>query len=706
MFVMISINDSHIKEAEQLLIRGQEFDEERLIFINSTNTLDLIAVPGSGKTTALLAKLICLSRQMPFEDGSGILILSHTNNAIEEIEKKLKKLCPNLFEYPNFIGTVQSFVNKFLANKGCFEKYGTYININDDDLLRSEALKFYYSLTWSKKNEQQKLKNKLLGLVNAGQNVHIKTGCDNILDFLIRFEFNIVERKLIYKNRTITKYEGANQSYYLELENWKEGLFRLGLLNYKDSFNLGQWYLTNNPQIKKIIQKRFKTVFIDEMQDLEDYQIKILDDIFHGKDSESVIQRIGDKNQSIYNSVKEKCDWITREEQEPKKYTDLKLQNSLRLSPLNGKLVDCFVLERPQEYRVEGKFEIQGGCISPHLIIFNNEEDKKNIGVKLKAVFTEIIKEYNLHEVEKKHQNGFHIISWSTTWNSEKNDVTKLRLKDLFPEYSKETKLKKEDFDCLKKYLFHFDREKKTLESIRKSILNALIRILRIEEIYLDTDNKKYFKKSSLIEFIKLQGNEFYNQFNYELFNWCFDLFTKENYMEVFESIKKFVQSEKFIALNWNNEEDFIPKKINKSHDFINNDFDFSILNKNENNSESEYSNIDVKLSSVHSVKGQTHCATMYIESSYYNYESEKLSVKIKGTKKTPEKLLSNPLYFEKHEYRKNNDTRAKEALKMMYVGFSRPTHLLCFATLKDNVFENIDRFREAGWKVVTKLID
>lgn len=27
---------------------------------------------------------------MPFEDGSGILVLAHTNNAVDEIEKKLK----------------------------------------------------------------------------------------------------------------------------------------------------------------------------------------------------------------------------------------------------------------------------------------------------------------------------------------------------------------------------------------------------------------------------------------------------------------------------------------------------------------------------------------------------------------------------------------------------------------------------------------
>ncbi len=37
----------------------------------------------------------------------------------------------------------------------------------------------------------------------------------------------------------------------------------------------------------------------------------------------------------------------------------------------------------------------------------------------------------------------------------------------------------------------------------------------------------------------------------------------------------------------------------------------------------------------------------------------------------------------------------------MMYVGFSRPTHLLCFACLKENVKDDIELFRNAGWEIV-----
>ena len=68
-------------------------------------------------------------------------------------------------------------------------------------------------------------------------------------------------------------------------------------------------------------------------------------------------------------------------------------------------------------------------------------------------------------------------------------EQSQIRLKDLFQGYSKESKAKKEDFDCLKKHLQLFDKEKQTLEAVRKSILNSFLRILRFEDIYFDFEN-------------------------------------------------------------------------------------------------------------------------------------------------------------------------------------------------------------------------
>lgn len=110
----MEIKPENIAKAEQLLLPdGCHFDEERIQFINRLESGDLLAVPGSGKTTALRAKLYCMAKELPMKDGRGILALSHTNVAVDELKKMLQNHCPQLFEYPNFIGTIQEFVDTF-----------------------------------------------------------------------------------------------------------------------------------------------------------------------------------------------------------------------------------------------------------------------------------------------------------------------------------------------------------------------------------------------------------------------------------------------------------------------------------------------------------------------------------------------------------------------------------------------------------------
>jgi superfamily I DNA/RNA helicase len=110
---MINITDSHIEEIERKF--GFSFDDESKEFIKCLKTKDIQACPGAGKTTSLVAKLDIIAQHMPFKDNSGILVLTHTNVAVDEIKKKLGLNAKTLLSYPNHVGTFQSFVNKFLA---------------------------------------------------------------------------------------------------------------------------------------------------------------------------------------------------------------------------------------------------------------------------------------------------------------------------------------------------------------------------------------------------------------------------------------------------------------------------------------------------------------------------------------------------------------------------------------------------------------
>lgn len=688
--MIIEINDAHIKESENIFINGNEFDKtERIPFIKNLENCDLLAVPGSGKTTALVAKLYCLSKQLPFKNGSGILVLAHTNSTVDEIEKKLKKHCHNLFEYPNFIGTIQSFVNKFLANPANFIKYDSYIAKNDDEIYKKEVADFFYNkLQWKRiEDDSQKLKNLLYGKANHNRgNISTKEKNENTIDFIFYLKFDIISRKIQYgeKDTTLYKYDGAAKEHYLEIENWKENLFRNGILSYKDSFSLAKWYLYNFPCVIEQLQHRFKYVFIDEMQDLEEYQIDIIDNIFFTKESKTIIQRIGDPNQSIYNKVKDECDWKPRNI----KY----LNGSNRLTSINAELINCFTYRDEEEkFKVVGERKLSNDEkeIHPHLVLFTKETKKQ-----LKSKFEEIIKNHNLHNLEEK-KKVFKIIGWTGERTNEGDG--NLSLHTIFG-YNKLSKTKKEDFDSLSKYLQLFNQEKETLEAVRKSILNAFIAILRFEDKKLtkkirNKSIERFFTKSDLIEYVKSHSdNEAYENFKDKLFGWCFDLVSKKNYRKTFNSVKDFIENEFKV---------WFDLKLNpKTKLFI---FEY-VDEKKIKNKKIVEDDLDIEVATVHSVKGQTHCATMYVETAYKTpiYETLKLkeASKNKSVKKQEAKAI--PLFKQKQSC---ETPTGIEALKMMYVGFSRPTHLLCFAVLEENVKDDLEKYRSADWIINDDLV-
>ena len=113
--VELNITDSEIQDLERLLLpKDCHFTDDALQVIRYWNSVDVSACPGSGKTTLLLAKLKLLADRMPLNNGVGVCVLSHTNVAVNEIKKKLADYADKLISYPNFVGTIQSFIDKFV----------------------------------------------------------------------------------------------------------------------------------------------------------------------------------------------------------------------------------------------------------------------------------------------------------------------------------------------------------------------------------------------------------------------------------------------------------------------------------------------------------------------------------------------------------------------------------------------------------------
>lgn len=253
--MQIEISNDDIEMAERILLPcGCHFDEERRIFIKDLSTLDLQAVPGSGKTTALLAKLLILASKTPLHEDTGILVISHTNAAIDEIKEKVGNIVPNLFQYPNYVGTIQSFVDQFLAIPYYSQKYGHSPNRIDDEIYTELCCKYLEKnnkgSNWlnNKRNPLSILKS--IDAINANEEIKIP---------------GLINQK---------------SPAYISICNFRLGLVKDGFLKFDDAFKLAEAYLNECPQIGCLLKKRFRYVFVDEMQDMSEQQCELLEKIF------------------------------------------------------------------------------------------------------------------------------------------------------------------------------------------------------------------------------------------------------------------------------------------------------------------------------------------------------------------------------------------------------------------------------------------
>ncbi len=645
---MIKITDKDINYSEKVLLQKNEsFDDERKDFIKDLSTLDLQAVPGSGKTTALLAKLIILEKNMPFNDESGILVISHTNAAVDEIKSRIGKFAPKLFQYPNFVGTIQSFVNHFLAIPYYQNKYGKKPYSIDDEIYNEKVLKII----------KQKKYKKLASYLDR------RGGCEQIKDYRWNKEHQLIPEinkspeKFPLKNSNCTSYKSI-----LEIRDLME---KEGILCYDDAYILAECFIEEFPFIIKLLQIRFKYVFVDEMQDMDLHQYTILEKIFYRDPYITNYQRIGDINQSIFNSTSSTNEQIWK----PRK--NLKnICGSHRLNYYTAKLTENIGYNF---CRIESKQESANNQIKPKMIIYDND----NI-LKVLECYANIIK--GLEEskkIEKNINNSYIAIGC----RKEHYTDDKIAIKDYFQEYSSiNVQYNKEEL-VLKDYFYTLSINNLTYNNIRKQILNAIIFILRLENV--KTERNSYYTNKQFLSYIKKIDFKQYEILNLNLFNWCNLILLGKNNI-AFEDFKQNIINILII----------FSQKINSSKSFI---FGESkIIKFNNNVNIYTKNNINIKIGTIHSVKGQTHTSTLYLETynnnGNGNYESERLRYQLTG-----EHILES---IKKRKI--NNGKILRQTSRVAYVGFSRATHLFCIAIHKDRFSDFKDDIDNNFWDIIT----
>lgn len=698
--------DEELKIAHDILLKDKKpFDSTKVNIIKEDSSCYVQACPGSGKTTTLLAKLIILANKMPLPEGKGICILTHTNVAIDEIKAKLGTKADVLFRYPNFFGTIQTFLHKYVTAAALHYFYGSQIAYVDNDVANAVLLNKYsklpigksklkgrlYRQTISREHDIDAAEIEMLGGVDmlmAANVIKKKKRVDKYIFQLTDYNWRKIpeeykslvrakkdkiissqgkEAVLSYKvdwenNKIITNSGpiGVDSPSGAEYMKIKKEMFSEGILSFQDAYDLAFRYIREKKlDFSSFSYKRFKYLFIDEVQDCDGQQVDLIKKIFDER--KVVIQRFGDYCQAIYQGEENDV----AENNELKGANFLYIHNSNRFGENIAKPLRTLCIE--DNHQLRGNEEVPS--VKPIIITYENPLSVLPKYVELLS--TTLIPEIDNRSIldianKERQEDPLHRINIKACgWVGKKGASAQKRfIESYFPSFEKKNAGPRVEGISFNEFMLKNIHG--TIKEHAISIIQGILKYMDLCEI--KNDNRRY-TKTSFLEFLSTTTIEYKEKFLKEVMNWAL-LISKSKSNDDITNIKSTIHqyiTETILPL-------YGKAETPSAHTF------FNAINENlpENQAAEQRNvyhddNIDIEVYTVHAVKGETHAATLYLET-FYNrhHESDRLAEQFKGVSYT------------------GTDEDTLKNLRVIYVGMSRPRYLLCVAIQKDR-FSKMD---------------
>lgn len=230
------------------------------------------ACPGAGKTTLIGLKLILLARKWRWRHR-GLCVLTHTNVAKDQILKRVgtDAAARSLLSYPHFIGTIQDFVQTFLALPACRSK--GYLIRQIDDASAAAYMR-------------RRLARRTKALLHKKQ-----------VNFEAFLKWEQGQLKIVMPPALASDKDAKKNTADVKLVALKNGYFF-----FSDMYALARALTSANPSVIDALRYRFPLVLIDEMQDTLRFQDELLNQLF-GDAADCTLQKIGDPDQAIFDGM-------------------------------------------------------------------------------------------------------------------------------------------------------------------------------------------------------------------------------------------------------------------------------------------------------------------------------------------------------------------------------------------------------------------
>lgn len=659
----LEITDDNIRALETL--DGLKFDSERSRILRSLETVDVQACPGSGKTTLIAAKLILLSQKW-LHRHQGVCVLSHTNVAKNEIINKLEASKVSeariLLSYPHFIGTIQEFINRYLGIP-YLRSYNISVNLIDTE----RCAELIYS----------KLNHSTRTYIDQ-KSPHGKP--------LHNFNLKIKDGSIDMDVPTFPN--GSNSDSYKNLKKIRTELIHEGYFFFRDFYVFAEKILASHPSLPFLLQQRFPLVFMDEMQDTQKFQDELLQKIFPLNSATTAVQRFGDPDQGIFNGIN---DEVPNESYNGKSRSDMSfvIDKSHRFDAticqkikglsFNEVELDTDLSEANLEKRKECHADNKG---FEHTIFVYRDE---TIG-RVIPEFAKLVA--NQFSDSIKNASSFSVKAIGAVGNEIDPQGQQLKIGHYWLGFDKSKSHKNFREKCLIEAVY-FIRQKSEGDLMEgyKYLNDCILRLLRLAGI--KDKNGKILTASSLKTY--LIDNKSWNRYRRVLF-WLMKpdrQLMNTKWQQVCDVLIKML-SIKFPSDQVNTYLEYKEDQAQEQTD--------GALTPNP----PAFEGIKVELSTIHGVKGETHDATLILETKNYNHDIYAMLPYITGDR--PDTANTNTsLKFDPTNVRDAAKMPNQKFMRQLYVAMSRPRHLLCLAVHYDRITAAqvaLLQAQEKGWNI------
>lgn len=657
-----SVSDSDITWIRELLHLAP-LDEPRRTFLNATSSMDVAACPGSGKTTLVVAKLALLARSWTAR-GQGICVLSHTNVAREEIQNRLggTAVGGELLRYPHYIDTIHGFMNRFLAAPW-LQSHGHQIIAIDNDITSNIRRKFLGPRAY--RTLEMFLDRHHLSLDNISL---VSTDFDHPLGH----SFPSGPHTEMYKLASSAVADSAKRGYF----------------RHDEMFVFARALLQQQPEVPAALQARFPYVLIDEMQDTDSAQMALLDQIFPIDKPDICVLRVGDPNQAIFEGTKPD-DATFRNAA-----TSITLANSFRFDGSIARLASRFANEPVMPTGLIGLRDTSGDEMGPEHTIFLFEEE--NIDHVIDSFATHVLASFpdGILRQSKIAVVGLVHKPVEATIVAGHKQFPKT-VSHYWPDYKYSVKNKASHFISLIQYVWQSRLNRPGVRLSASAVDTFATGILHCSgKIAPGRIRIRSRAHKQLLELLQHQQE---SREQYLDFVVRFVLGSEPIDEDTWATQSKILLTVAQDAIGSDREQttpaatDFFiwEPALNRPAEL---DVDTPALPPNVKRIEIEGRQIDVAVSSIHAVKGETHLATLVVETFSRAHYLKKLLPWLTGEKR----------------HGQDAQTPADHSrLFSAYVAMTRATNLICLAfpvsTLGTGTKaqKTEQTLRDAGWKIV-----